>query len=252
MNKIKVVLLDLGSTLVYSKDPWLPIYEKADRALAESLSHSGIKIDSSAFQTRVGGFLSSYYENFIKDNIEKTSFSVLREILVNKGIKNTPDEVLRSALRAMYAVTQKNWFLEEDALSTLEILKSRGYQLGLISNTSDDGNVQGILDRWGLRPYFGYVITSAALGIRKPDPRIFQVTLEHFQIQPQAAAMVGDMLNADVLGANQMGIYSIWITRRVQLPVEEVLAIQPEAVVTALDQIPELLLEAEKDFSISK
>ncbi len=249
MTKIKVIIFDLGSTLVFSKDPWLPIYEKADRALAESLSSSGIQVDSSAFYTHSGGFLSSYYQNFIKDNIEKTSFTVLREILVKRGIMNTPDDVLRSALRAMYAVTQKNWYLEEDALPTLETVKSRGYKLGMISNTSDDGNVQGILDRWGLRSYFEFVITSAALGIRKPDPRIFQFALEHFQIQPQAAAMVGDTLNADVLGANQMGMYSIWITRRVQLPNEEVLAIQPEAVVTSLNQIPELLLDVENDFA---
>lgn len=250
MPKIKVIFFDLGSTLIYSKDPWPPIYEKADRALAASLSLSGIKIDRSSFHTGVGGFLSSYYENFIQDNIEKTSFSVLREILVKKGIMNTPDEVLRSALKAMYAVTQQNWYLEEDALSTLESLKSIGYHLGLISNTSDDANVQVIVDHWGIRPYFEFIITSASLGIRKPDPRIFQVALDHFDVQPQAAVMVGDMLNADVLGANQIGIYSIWITRRVKLPEEGELAIQPQAVVTTLDQIPELLMDIEKDFAV--
>ncbi len=147
----------------------------------------------------------------------------------------------------MYAVTQQNWFLEEDAISTLETLKSRGYRLGLISNTSDDKNVQGIVDRWGLRPFFETIITSAALGIRKPDVRIFQVALDRFQVPPEAAAMVGDMLNADVLGANQSGIYSIWITRQVQLPEEGELAIQPQAVVSALHQIPDLLAEIEND-----
>jgi HAD superfamily hydrolase (TIGR01662 family) len=250
MPKIKVIFFDLGSTLIYSKNPWLPIYKKADLALATSLSLSGIKINRTAFHTRVGGFLSSYYENFIKDNIEKTSFSVLREILVKKGIKNIPDENLRSALKAMYAVTQQNWYLEEDAISTLKSLKSRGYHLGLISNTSDDANVQEIVDRWGIRLYFEFIITSAALGIRKPDPRIFKVALDYFDVQPQAAVMVGDMLNADVLGANQIGIYSIWITRRVKLPDEGELTIQPQAVVTRLDQIPELLIDIEKDFAV--
>ncbi len=163
---------------------------------------------------------------------------------------NTPNEVLRSALKAMYAVTQQNWYLEEDALSTLESLKAIGYHLGLISNTSDDKNVQVIVDHWGIRPFFEIIITSAALGIRKPDPRIFQVALDHFDVPPQAAVMVGDMLNADVLGANQIGIYSIWITRRVKLPGEGELAIQPQAVVTTLDQIPELLMDIEIDFAV--
>ena len=130
---------------------------------------------------------------------------------------------------------------------TLETLKSRGYRLGLISNTSDDNNVQGIVDRWGLRPFFETIVTSAALGIRKPDVRIFQVALDRFRVQPEAAAMVGDTLDADVLGANQSGIYSIWVTRRVQIPEEGELAIQPQAVVTALSQIPDLLAEVEND-----
>ena len=57
--------------------------------------------------------------------------------------------------------------------------------------------------------------------------------------------MVGDLLETDILGANQMGIFSIWITRRASLPAEGELLIQPQAVVSALDQIPPLLLEVE-------
>jgi HAD superfamily hydrolase (TIGR01662 family) len=246
---IKVVFFDLGSTLVYSKDPWPPFYERADRALAETLSSSGIRIDPADFQKEFGGFLGAYYMNYTQEVLEKTTYHLLRETLSQKGFRNTPEPVLRAALAAMYAVTQQNWYLEEDAISTLETLKDRGFQLGLISNTSDDKNVQGIVERCGLRPFFEIIITSAALGFRKPDPRIFQVALAHFRVPPDAAAMVGDLLNADVQGANQAGIYSIWITRRVQLPEEGELSIQPKAVVTALHQIPELLADIENDSS---
>jgi HAD superfamily hydrolase (TIGR01662 family) len=245
MSMIKVVFFDLGSTLVYSKDPWLPIYERADRALAAALATSGIQISMSDLQTESGGFLGTYYDNNTRENLEFTTFNLLRELLLQKGFKNTPESVLRSALAAMYSVTQQNWFLEEDAISTLEALKKSGYQLGIISNTSDDQNVQGIVDRWKIRPFFPTIVTSAALGIRKPDGRIFQAALEPFHVVPEAAAMVGDMLNADVLGANQAGMYSIWINRRVQLPGEGELAIQPQAVVSALGQIPALLADVE-------
>ncbi len=244
---IKVVFFDLGSTLVYSKDPWPPIYERADRALAESLFSFGIQIDPVEFHNEFGGFLGAYYETTAPENLEKTTFSLLRETLAQKGFQNTPEPVLRTALAAMYAVTQQNWYLEEDAISTLEALIKRGYQLGLISNTSDENNVQGIVDHWGLRPFFETIVTSAALGIRKPDARIFQTALDHFHCQPEAAAMVGDLLKADVLGANQTGIYSIWITRRVQLPDDGELQIQPQAVVAALHQIPDLLDEIENN-----
>jgi HAD superfamily hydrolase (TIGR01662 family) len=247
MPLIKVVLFDLGSTLVYSKDPWLPIYERADRALVDALASSGVRIDPADFHTDSRGFLGTYYENTNQENREYTTFNLLGDTLIRKGFSNIPELVLRKALAAMYAVTQQNWYLEDDALSTLEILGKNGYQLGLISNTSDDDNVQGIVDRWQLRHYFKTIVTSAAFGIRKPDPRIFEVALEHLHVLPKEAAMVGDTLNADVLGANQAGIYSIWITRRIKLPDEGELTIQPQAVVTALNQIPALLEEVNKE-----
>lgn len=247
MSKIKVVFFDLGSTLVFSKDPWPPFYERADRALVEVLNRAGIEVDPASFYIEFGGFIRSYYEKRIEDNLEQTTFTVLRAVLSRKNFRSVPDPVLRAALDAMYGVTQQNWYLEEDAISTLEILKSRGYRLGLISNTSDDNNVQGIINRWGVRSFFETIITSAALGIRKPDAHIFRVALDRLRVQPEAAVMVGDTLEADVLGANQSGIYSIWITRRGQDPEEGVLAIQPQAVVTALHQIPDLIAEVEND-----
>jgi HAD superfamily phosphatase (TIGR01668 family) len=244
---ITTVFFDLGSTLVYCKDPWLPIYEQADRAMIGVLRRAGISIDPASFITEFGGFIQSYYQKQYEDNIEPTSLAALRNLLIQKGFPGVQDIVLLKAMEAMYAVTQKNWYREEDAIETLEVLKSRGYRLGIISNTSDDQNVQGIVNQSGLRPYFEYILTSAALGIRKPDMRIFQAALDHFQVPPVAAAMVGDLLQTDVLGANQMGIYSIWITRRARVPEEGELGIQPQAVVTALNQIPPLLVEVERD-----
>jgi HAD superfamily hydrolase (TIGR01549 family) len=243
------ILFDLGSTLVYSKDPWPPFYKQADLALVEALSRAGIEIDPDAFYNEFGGFLRTYYENRIGDNVERTTFSLLRTVLKQKGFSKVPDSILRSALEAMYAVTQENWYLEEDALQTLETLKSRGYRLGLISNTSDDNNFQCILKRWKLGGFFEIILTSAALGIRKPDVRIFQFALERLGVQAEAAVMIGDTLEADVQGANQSGIYSIWITRRVQIPGDGELVIQPQAIITNLSQIPDLLVDLENDLA---
>jgi HAD superfamily hydrolase (TIGR01549 family) len=243
MMLISTILFDLGSTLVFSKDPWPAFYEQADRAMLEVLRQAGFGLDASDFFAGSGGFVDSYYDRRFEDNLEPTSFTVLREMLSQKGIHAVPDAILRAALEALYSITQQNWYLEADAIPTLETLISRGCRLGLISNTSDDRNVQTLLDRWGLRRFFEFIITSAALGIRKPDARIFQVALDHFRVSPNVVAMVGDSLEADILGANQSGIYSIWITRRAQDQAEGELAIQPQAVITALSQLPGLLAE---------
>jgi len=236
---IQVVFFDLGSTLIYAKDPWPDFFRLGDAALVRVLRHAGIPLEAETFYKEYGTFLDQYYAHQAPENTtERTAFSVLREILVEKGCLNVPDPILRSALDALYAVTNRNWYIEEDAIPTLTGLRDTGYRLGLISNTSDDSHVQLLVDENGLRPYFEFVITSAGFGIRKPDRRIFQAALDHFRIQADAAVMVGDTLEADVLGANGMGMHSIWITRRAAGPNP---AIVPKATVAALHEIPALL-----------
>lgn len=242
MTEFKVVLFDLGSTLIYSKDPWPPIYERADRELVEVLQQSGIPLEIKPFSSKLETFLDSYYAARTSP-IEKTTFSVLKEILEQKGYRDTPASVLRSALDAMYAITQQNWYIEPDAIPALQTLREQGYRLGIVSNTSDDQNVQKLVDRWELRPFFETIITSAGFGIRKPDRRIFQLALNHFGVAPGQIVMVGDTLEADILGANQMGFYSIWITCLAQSRGEGELAIQPQAVISTLKEIPDLLAD---------
>jgi HAD superfamily hydrolase (TIGR01662 family) len=238
----KVIFFDLGSTLIYSKDPWPPIYEQADRVLMQVLQQAGIHLEINSFSSEFETFLDSYYSVRGASCYEKTTFSVLRDLIEYNGFHAIPASVVRAALDAMYSITQRNWYLEDDAIPTLETLREQGLRLGIISNTSDDKNVQQLVDRYGLRRYFDNIITSAACGIRKPDERIFNLALEYYRVPPEQTAMVGDTPEADILGANQLGIYSIWIKRRAQVPDLDGLTIQPHAVITELAQLPELLL----------
>ena len=250
MSKIKVVLFDLGSTLIHAKIPWegADYWKRRDAALLQVLQDASFPLSGDTFAEEYSSFLDRYYKDRGPDDTtERTSFSALKEMLSTRGYTNVPTPVLRAALEALYSVTDENWTIEEDAIPTLEALQTSGYGLGIISNTSDDAHVQRLVDDNGLRPFFEVVITSAALGIRKPDTRVFQVALDHFRVQPNEAAMVGDTLDADIMGANQSGIYSIWITRRIQIPEEGELTIQPQAIISALDQIPDLLVEVEND-----
>jgi len=242
-SPFKVILFDFGSTLIYSKDPWPPIYEQADRALVQVLQQAGIQLDIKAFSSEFETFLDSYYAERGTSLIERTTFSALQELLQRKGFRDIPDSLVRQALDAMYAITQQNWYLEPDTIPTLTTLRDHGYRLGMVSNTSDDKNVQQLLDRCELRSFFETIVTSAQCGIRKPDAHIFQLALDFFGVPAGQVAMVGDSLEADIQGANQLGIYSIWLTRRVQLPEEGELAIQPQAVLPTLDLLPGLLAD---------
>ncbi len=230
---VRHILFDLGGTLMHARGDWSPVYERADQALGKKLREYNIKVDPKIFRTRV----YEYYEQRDKDYQETTYHFVLRELLKELGYAEIPESVLRSALDALYSVTQNNWQLEEDSIVTLQNLKSQNYKLGIFSNAGDDKDVQELIENFGIRPYFDFVLTSAACFYRKPHPRAFEIALAQWNISPNEAVMVGDSLEADIYGAKNSGMQTIWITRRALFKDEEIRRIKPEFSLRKLNEL---------------
>lgn len=218
---------------MHARGDWEPIHERADQALVDSLRTHDIHIEPRHFRAR----LHRYYEQREKDFQETTYHFVLRELLTELGHAEVAEPVLRSALDAMYSVTQSNWQLEADAVETLKTLKSNQYRLGIFSNAGDDKDVQQLIENFGIRDHFDFVLTSAACFYRKPHERAFEISLAQWNITPQEAAMVGDSLEADVIGAKQVGMTAIWITRRASFTDEEMRRIKPDFSLRKLSEL---------------
>lgn len=241
-RRIEVVLFDLGDTLMYFDGDWDQVLDRAIEALRRSLIHSGLDLGedfSADFLARI----NDYYRQRELDNLEPSTLSMLAELLKDIGCPPLDDKALADGLEAMHSITQAHWIPETDALETLERLQQERYRMGLISNAADDPNTQVLVDKVGARRYFEKIVSSAELGIRKPDPRIFEYMLDCLGIAPERAVMVGDMLGADILGAQRSGIFSIWITRRANKPANSALIgkVVPDAQIAALSKLPALL-----------
>lgn len=239
---IRAVLFDLGNTLMFSPQPWAPILQQAEHALAQSLCDQKLISDCDTFQLDFKNSLNNYYNSRDNDLFEHTTEAVLRNLLIQKGIVNPAPQAIRAALDAFYAVTQQNWQPEDDALPTLDILQKHGYRMGIISNAADHKDVLQLVEKAGFEPYMDFVITSASCSYRKPHARIFELALAHWAMPPHEIAMVGDTLEADILGAHQMGLLGIWITRRA--PRYDALPTQPAATLNCLADLPNLLKNA--------
>jgi len=61
----------------------------------------------------------------------------------------------------------------------------------------------------GLTPYFSTVTDSESVGVKKPNPLIFQKALSDANCEPSRAVMIGDSYEADILGALQVGMHAI-------------------------------------------
>lgn len=232
-DPIRHILFDLGGTLMYSRGDWAPIIQNADQALSQKLNEYNIKLDTRVFRTR----LYKYYEQREKDFRETSYHFVLGELLEELGYEDFDESVIRSALDAMYAVTQTNWCIEEDTITTIQKLKSEDYHLGIFSNAGDDKDVQELIESFGIREYFDFVLTSAACYYRKPHPRSFEMALARWSISAKDAVMIGDSLEADIYGAKSLDMQTIWLTRRAQFNDDIVQRIQPDFSLRSLDEL---------------
>jgi FMN phosphatase YigB (HAD superfamily) len=104
--------------------------------------------------------------------------------------------------------------------------KARGYPLALVAD-SRPHTPANVLRQHGLYDLFDYLAVSEVVGVSKPDSRIFQAALESLGIARSdysRVAMVGNNLERDIVGANHLGLISIffhWNDRRRSQPLTE-------------------------------
>ena len=93
----------------------------------------------------------------------------------------------------------------EGVEESLRRLRTLGLVLAVVSNW--DAGLAGHLERAGLSHWFAEVVTSAAEGVAKPDPRIYTLTLERLGVEPARALHVGDEPVYDEQGARAAGMH---------------------------------------------
>lgn len=240
-NILRAVIFDLGGTLMHERDATQPVSARGDEALTLYLREQGLELNLSTFPIEFRRRLDEYFKRREQDLLETTYSFVLREVLTDKGYREVPEQILREALDRLFAVTQTNWILEEDAVQTLKKIEEDGYRMGLISNAGDDKDVQQLLHKFGIGRFFDFALTSAACSYRKPHPRIFELALSNWYFLPSEAVMIGDNLEADIRGAQNVGLATIWIKRRAGSRKADQPNVQPDAVVSSLAEIPSAL-----------
>ncbi|MGX4670255.1 HAD family hydrolase [Cerasibacillus sp. JNUCC 74] len=110
-------------------------------------------------------------------------------------------------------VRKKKPFVFEDTFDVLDAL-ANDFKLALLTNGSPDLQQTKLEMTPKLKGYFEEIVVSGDFGSGKPDPAIFQYTLEKLDVKEEEAIMVGDNLHTDILGASRSGIDSVWINRQ--------------------------------------
>ena len=97
------------------------------------------------------------------------------------------------------------------AVETLQELGLRGLRRGLVSVCSSD--VEDVWDETALAPHLDATVFSCAVGLRKPDPRIYLLACDRLGVEPHECLFVGDGANDELAGAERVGMRAALILR---------------------------------------
>ena len=146
-------------------------------------------------------------------------------------VKDTKGTTLRADLIPGVAEAL-HWFKDQD------------YGLALVADSRPNTPVN-VLRQHGLYGLFDHLAISEVVGVEKPDSRIFRAALEALDI-PESdygrVAMVGNNLPRDIVGANRLGLISVffhWNDRRRSEPLNE--AEEPDYTVSSAQELVDLI-----------
>jgi putative hydrolase of the HAD superfamily len=124
------------------------------------------------------------------------------------GIQAVRARELARLARQRYVDASQGWRLFSDTKPTLESLRESGWRHAILSNHVPE--LPALVDGLGLSGLIDVVLTSAATGYEKPNPRAFEHALEACG-RPREVWMVGDNPVADAAGAEAVGIPAVLV-----------------------------------------
>ncbi len=204
---VKGIIFDYGGTLDSNGKHWAEVLWDA------CVAHQ-VPVDKTAFRNAY-----VYAERYLALHPvilpEHTFLDLLKEktriqmewLVDNKFLSNN-DKTYEYSL----AISNQCYTFVIDTLNTAKpILRElyERYPMVLVSNFY--GNVETVLSDFGLTSYFGKIIESAVVGVRKPDPAIFRLGVEALSLTPDEVVVIGDSYKKDILPASSIGCRTIWI-----------------------------------------
>lgn len=194
--RYQAVIFDLFGTLVDNFS-----VREHEGVLAEMASVLGVPSDRfirlwiDTFPQRVTGVLPTLLANI--------------EYICQKLRAHVADDKAELAAQIRFNFTVRSVTPRAGSVETLSHLKSKGLKIGLISDCSME-----VPTVWGSTPFvplFDVTIFSCSAGIKKPDPRIYQIATEQLGVEPQSCLYIGDGSSRELTGASQVGMYPVLI-----------------------------------------
>ncbi|MHA1771883.1 MAG: HAD family hydrolase [Candidatus Thorarchaeota archaeon] len=202
------VIFDLDGTLVDTKQ--FPIV--ASKYMFQKLGLTSEVM----FQQYLQALVAAYFQQIdevVGGAPYKTPYHIIRSAVAT-GLRviglDVADDLLDAVADEFSRLHIELPVLFPGTLDLLTTLKVHGIKMGVITN-SFEGHPEIILRRLGVHEFFTVMVDGGDVHTYKPDPRPFEYALEMLEVDKSSALMVGDEYYADIVGAYNARIASVWI-----------------------------------------
>ena len=204
--KIKGIIFDYGGTIDSNGMHWAEVIWRAYQA-------NRVPVEKEIFRnayvhgerTMGKNPIVQPHHNFL-DMLRLKMGLQLDWLRTNGYLSDTTDPALQESLAQWcYAYAKQSI---ERAKPILRALANR-YPMVLVSNFY--GNIETVLSDFGLDGLFQSIVESAVVGVRKPDPAIFQLGVDRLHLPASEIVVVGDSYDKDIVPATHIGCQTIWI-----------------------------------------
>jgi putative hydrolase of the HAD superfamily len=217
MTDIQVVILDMWQTILIDEREWgrertrirLLGAQQALQDFGESYTEDHLREAFRACYRTCRAVREEGGDLTFKHQVE-TFVNNVDEGLLERIDRQTFARVLNRYADAFYDSPPTIADGVHDMLGTL---KQRDYRLGLISNTGmTPGRLfRAFMEEVDIIQFFDHLTFSDEVMMSKPAPAIFLHTLASMDAHIEHTVFVGDHLRNDIMGAQELGMRTVWV-----------------------------------------
>ncbi|MCK4658485.1 MAG: HAD family hydrolase [Phycisphaerae bacterium] len=238
---IDTVLFDIGNTLLDFEvlDPRL-YFDEGFRLGYEYLTSRGYTLPPFGRYSRV--VRRAVLWRYLWSRLVRREMRLFEGMIAahkSLGIVLDHDTAVELAWQS-YLPMRRAGVVDPSARAVLQELRSRGYKLGIVSNTATPPTAldRHLQEEGGLLEFFPMRVYSCNIGYMKPHRRIFEIALSRMGSVAAGTMYVGDKVEIDVKGAGRLGMATVLKSPNGTGPRGRR---QPDHTVRSLAQLPQVL-----------
>jgi len=155
------------------------------------------------------GVKQADFDQVYKEHLKSQSGSLRSKLCEHfLGSLEKRDELMK--------IATQNWLftpddLYQDSKASIAALKSAGVKIGIVAN--QPASVVESLKADQIYDLIDFLGISAIVGIEKPNPAIFELTISKLATPADQIIHIGNRIDTDVLPAKKLGMKTVWVRR---------------------------------------